>query len=131
MTMPPPPAHQKGMVRAIVIAIALMTTAIVVILAAMVAKLIAPSDDETADAAPSEVAAPVAVSGVSPGGLIDFSAAPEVEIGLPPGARVVAAHVTGDRLTLEIETVQGDSAIYTAPLTGFDGPVRLVYRTLE
>jgi len=132
MTMPPPPANQKGMVRAIVIAIALMTTAIVVILAAMVAKLIAPSEDEALDAAPHQVGAQVgAVVGHVSGGSVDFTVAPEVEIALPPGARVIAAHVTAERLTLEIETAEGERSVYTAPLTGFDAPVRLVYRTSE
>lgn len=101
------------MVRTLIVAIVLMTAAIVVILGAMVMKLLAPGD-----------AAP-------PRGTIDFAAAPEVEIGLPPGARVLETHIAADRATFVVETHEGERAVYTTPLTGFDAPARLVFRTLE
>lgn len=112
MTGPPPPPN-PGMVRTLLIAIALMTVAIVFILGAMFGRILAPSG------APP------------PRGTIDFAAAPEVEIGLPPGARVVETHVGADRATFVIETAQGEQAVYTTSLAGFDAPARLVFRTLE
>jgi hypothetical protein len=101
------------MVRGLIVAIAIMSLAIVFLFGAIIARLLSPEGERV------------------PRGTIDFAAAPEVEIGLPPGARVVAAHVGADRVTLEIETTEGERAVYTTPLAGFEEPVRLVYRTLE
>jgi hypothetical protein len=101
------------MVRGLIVAIAIMTIAIVVIFGAMVAKLLSPTLDGAWE------------------GTIDFAAAPIVEIGLPPGARVIASHVSAERVTLEIETVEGERSVYTTPLAGFDAPARLVFHTLE
>ncbi len=113
MTDPAPPASKTAMVRVLYVAIAVMTTAIVVILIAMMLKLASPS------ASAPRVDA------------VDFAAAPEVEIGLPPGARVVETHVSAERLTLVIETAAGETQVFTAPLGGHEKPVRLVFRTLE
>jgi hypothetical protein len=54
-----------------------------------------------------------------------------VEIGLPPGVRVVEAHVSADRASLLIETAHGERGVYTTPLDGYEGPVRLSFVTLE
>jgi hypothetical protein len=106
------------MVRGLMIAIGIMTVAIIAIFAAIVARMLDPEPDERGEVAPPE-------------GTIDFAAAPVVEIGLPPGARVIATHISADRVTFEIETVQGERGVYTTPLSGFDQPVRLVFHSLE
>ncbi len=113
MTAQPPADQRAAMVRVLIVAIAIMTLAIVALFAAIVARLIAPGGNG------------------APGGTIDFAAAPAVEIGLPPGARVVETHVSAERATFVIETARGERAVYTTPLHGFDAPVRLVLVTLE
>jgi hypothetical protein len=114
MTLPPPPAQQAGMVRVLIIAIALMTAAIVFLLGAIVARILSPSAAERPQAA-----------------TIDFAAAPVVEVGMPAGARVVETHVSADRATFVIEGVEGGRAVYTTPLAGFDEPVRIVFMGME
>lgn len=119
MTTAASPPPNQAMVRGLMIAIGIMTVAIIAIFAAIVARMLDPPDQaETA-------------GGSLPQGTIDFAAAPVVEIGLPPGARVIATHISADRVTFEIETVQGERGVYTTPLSGFDEPVRLVFHTLE
>lgn len=127
MTVPASPAANQSMVRILVIAIGLMTLAIVVLFAAIVARLLNPREEES-DRAADRVRIE---QEIAERGTIDFSAAPVVEIGLPPGARVVETHVSADRATFVIETVQGERGVYTTPLDGYDFPVRMVFHSLE
>ena len=113
MTAPYPTTQQTGMVRVLIVAIVLMTLAIVFILGAMISRLLNPRIEATAQ------------------DTVDFAAAPEVEIGLPPGARVLETHVSAERATFVVETAEGERAVYTTPLIGFGEPVRLVFHTLE
>ena len=109
MTAPPPTPHQTGMVRVLVIAIVLMTAAIVAILVAMMVRIAAPAE--------------------RPGGVIDFTAAEQVAVTLPPGARVLETHLSADRATFRVTLGDGTEAVFTAPLTGYDAPARLVVGT--
>ncbi len=123
MTVPASPGQKaapaSNMARILMIAIGVMSLAIVVLFAAIIAKLLNPSEDDAVGPAPAEP------------GTIDFAAAPVVEIGLPPGARVIETHVSADRATFVIETAQGETGVYTTPLDGYDAPVRLVFHSLE
>ncbi len=108
-----PQADNSGMVRTLVFAIGVMTLAVAFMVGAIFGRLSAPAG------------APAPVAGV------DFAAAPQVEIGLPPGALVVDQSVSAERLTLTLQSARGETFVYTTPLSGYDGPVRLVWRTLE
>lgn len=107
------PPGQEGLVRTLLAAIALMTLAIAFMIGMFAGRLTAP-----------RAAAPPARG-------LDFAAAPVVAVGFPAGARAVAAHVAAGRVTFEIETVHGEKSVYTAPLEGLSGPVRIVYQTAE
>jgi hypothetical protein len=128
MIAPAPPAQNAGqnagMVRILSVAIGIMTIAIIVLFAAIVARLLNPKEEEGSEAQPQAEAA-------AEPGTIDFAAAPTVEIGLPPGVRVVETYVSADRATFLIETAQGEKGVYSTPLDGYDEPVRLVFHTLE
>lgn len=121
MTMPPPPANQKAMVRTLLIAIGFMTTAIVVILMLMVTKILAPSEER--DDAPRRVA--------YGGQVIDFTEAEDVDVVLPAGSKLLSSRLADGALVLEVETAEGDIVLYAAPLSGSGRPLRLRYREAE
>jgi hypothetical protein len=128
MTATAPSTPQSAMVRPLLVAIAIMTLAIVFLFGAIVARLLSPRVEGVAQ---STIDSGTIDLGTIDLGTIDFAAAPEVEIGLPPGVRVVESHVSAERATFVIETLDGERGVYTTPLTGFDQPVRLVFHTLE
>jgi hypothetical protein len=133
MTATAPSTPQSAMVRPLLVAIAIMTLAIVFLFGAIVARLLSPRVEGVAQSTIDSGTIDLGTIdlGTIDLGTIDFAAAPEVEIGLPPGVRVVESHVSAERATFVIETLDGERGVYTTPLTGFDQPVRLVFHTLE
>ncbi len=101
------PPGKEGQVRMLFTLIAFMTVAIIFIMGMFFGRALAP----TGVADPPET--------------IDFAAAPEVEVTLPPGARVIDVFASADRVTLIVETPRGEQSAYTAPVTGLSDAARL------
>ncbi len=103
--------YTPGQIRALKIAIAIMTTAIFVGLAAM-AYTILTRTPASKSAAPAKSGAAVDLKALYPG------AGPIAQAQLPPGSRVTAVGGWGDKLVLTVEDAGGTSLLALDPKTG-------------